>query len=261
MDSSPCLHFILFVLLILIKPPTSLCANDSRYTSCGTEFACKSLRYIKYPFWGGNRPEFCGKPGYKLDCVNETTVISIKSLNYSVIDVDYRSHFIKVARMDYLGNICHPSILQNTTIDFALFNYTSGTQNLTLGYGCPLHHPGDADLDYPCTINNTRTNIVVNPSIECSQTISIPVFDNVVSDLHLGRIKLGHALDRGFTLQWYVESELCKNCILSNGSCGIDDYKSFICYCRDGSSSQLGCGIRPGIFACHVYLHYFLNIC
>ncbi|MFS7973402.1 putative wall-associated receptor kinase, galacturonan-binding domain-containing protein [Helianthus anomalus] len=252
MYNSSCSCFILFVLLVQITIPTCVCSDDARYTSCDNEFACGSLTLIKYPFWGVNRSNYCGKQTYKLDCVNNIPVIEINSLNYRVNEFNYYSHTITVARMDYWGEIC-PSRLVNTTIDFAVFNYTSATRNLTLGYGCPLnpHPPEVTVLEYLCTINNTKTNVIYDPSMSCNRSVVVPAFRNVASDLDQNRTSLVDALRKGFALKWYVtneESEQCKSCIISDGSCGVHpNNDSFVCYCYNGPSLGGVCDKRRGI--------------
>ncbi|KAL4582516.1 hypothetical protein LXL04_007066 [Taraxacum kok-saghyz] len=232
-SDSPSSYFVAFVLLILIKVPTFICTTDARYKSCGIAFECGTLRSMKYPFWGKDRPNYCGKLAYKLECVNDTIpVIEIKSLKYRVFGVNYHDQTITVTRLDYWREIC-PSRLVNTILDFESFNYTIGTRNLTLGYGCQLPTSHASVLEYPCTINNTKTNVVYAPDFPCNQSVTLPVFENSASDLDLNRTDLVSALDNGFALQWYVEGEQCMNCIQSGGSCGIDPNSHFICYCSD----------------------------
>ncbi|KAK1433241.1 hypothetical protein QVD17_10150 [Tagetes erecta] len=242
MYNFPCSYFIL---LILIKIPTCLCTDDAQYKHCNKEFVCGDLRHIKYPFWGENRPNYCGKLAYKLNCVNNIPTIEIKSLNYRVIQVNYYVHTITLARMDYSDKLC-PSRLVNTTIDFTSFNYTSGTRNLTVGYGCPLNM---SHVEYNCTINNTKTNVTYDPSMLCKQYVVVPAFENVASDLDQNRTSLVDALGKGFELKWFVsdvESEQCKNCIGSGGTCGVNtSNNSFICYCYNGPSLSV-CDKRPG---------------
>ncbi|KAD4888389.1 hypothetical protein E3N88_20462 [Mikania micrantha] len=213
------------------------------------KFVCGSLRLIKYPFWGANRPNYCGKIAYKLNCDNDVPLIEIMSLNYRIIDFDYQAHTITVARTDYWGEIC-PSRLVNTTIDFTSFNYTSGTRNLTLGYGCPLNVSHALGLEYSCNINKTKTNVTYDPSMSCSQTVVVPAFGNVASDLDQNRTSLVDALGKGFGLKWFVtdvESEQCRKCIISGGSCGVNpNNDSFICYCYNGPYVG-ACHKRPGI--------------
>lgn len=162
---------VYFILFILIKILIFFCKTDARFKNCGNEFVCGSIIHMKYPFWGVNRPNYCGKLGYKIDCDNGTIpVIEVKSLNYRVLDVNYQLQTLMVARMDYWGEIC-PARLINTTIDFTCFNYTTDTRILTLGYDCPLSKSQSTFQEYSCTINGTKTNVTYAPSIPCNQSV------------------------------------------------------------------------------------------
>ena len=125
--------FLLIITLISAKVPTSLSANDTQYTYCGEQFACGSLSGIKYPFWGVNRAEFCGQRGFKLDCQNNVSLITIMSQKFRVLRAN--SQTLTVARDDYWNETC-PARFVNTTLNSTLFSYAPGLRNLSLFYNC-----------------------------------------------------------------------------------------------------------------------------
>src|SRR5947208_2978559 len=67
--------------------------NKEYYSICSsnTTFICgKTTLTIKYPFWGGNRPSYCGLEEYELGCVNNSFPdISIGSgARFQVVDIN-----------------------------------------------------------------------------------------------------------------------------------------------------------------------------
>nr|GME05251.1 LEAF RUST 10 DISEASE-RESISTANCE LOCUS RECEPTOR-LIKE PROTEIN KINASE-like 2.1 [Ipomoea batatas]GME19364.1 LEAF RUST 10 DISEASE-RESISTANCE LOCUS RECEPTOR-LIKE PROTEIN KINASE-like 2.1 [Ipomoea batatas] len=132
----------IIITLILIQAPTTFCENNGtspgEYITCGKPFNCANAEGIGYPFWGGNRPAFCGHPGFELNCRNDFPEISIQSVQYRIFNISNHAQTANIARNDLLNNIC-PLHLQNASLDFNLFNYVpSGYHNITLFYGCTV---------------------------------------------------------------------------------------------------------------------------
>uniref|UniRef100_A0A2N9EP05 Wall-associated receptor kinase galacturonan-binding domain-containing protein n=1 Tax=Fagus sylvatica TaxID=28930 RepID=A0A2N9EP05_FAGSY len=101
-------------------------------------FSCGNINNIGFPFWGGIRPDGCGHRGLELNCdKNNVTIIKIRDVTYSVLNVNLNTQMLTITREDYLSGFCSPNFV-NTTLDPTLFDFSLGYQNLTLAYGCAL---------------------------------------------------------------------------------------------------------------------------
>ncbi|KAJ6359130.1 hypothetical protein OIU76_000776 [Salix suchowensis] len=57
------------VFFVLILLSTSYGDGDNKeYRACKKHFSCGVFSNLSYPFWGGDRPEFCGHKGFELKC-------------------------------------------------------------------------------------------------------------------------------------------------------------------------------------------------
>ena len=256
---------LMVITITLIHCPTSLCAEDEQY-NCSTTFQCGGLKSLSYPFWGSNRPEYCGHPGFWLDCNNNFPLINITYMNYRVLDINNTFRTLKVARTDYWETIC-PVELGNTTIDFNIFSYTSST-NLTLYYDCPSTPPNSIpDLtttygQFYCSMNNTNftnyyakdTRNTQNSSISsigvCGYSVDLPILQSA-GPTYTTEATVTAAIDGGFMLEWKANNTQCDECVGAGGLCGSDPTtKAFACHCASGCS-----GIT-GKYPCH--FSYFI---
>ncbi|CAK9150673.1 unnamed protein product [Ilex paraguariensis] len=247
------LHFLLTISLISIQIPTILCGNELRYVNCSEDFSCGSIKGIKYPFWGANRADYCGNPGFELECLDSVPLITMVTEKYRILDINLQRRGLVVARDDYWNDIC-PVHLVNTTLDFSLFSYSFGLRNLTLFYGC-TYVSGPILGQYDCGINSTNTNLfyvtknlTTEPPLRmtCNNTVILPVFEGTALALETNRTGLGAAIDGGFELQWNVDnSEQCSTCVKSGGECGYNKTDNqFTCFCHDQSYPS-ACLTRP----------------
>ncbi|XVF71601.1 hypothetical protein PTKIN_Ptkin12aG0051700 [Pterospermum kingtungense] len=119
-----CSLLVLFLFLFaFIKVPTTLCADDDpQYSNCMTTISCGGIAHIDYPFWGMNRANYCGLPGFELKCEDEVLKITMNQNTLRILDVDLWQQILKVAREDYWNGYCL-SELVNTTINFNYFDY------------------------------------------------------------------------------------------------------------------------------------------
>ncbi|KAF8407785.1 hypothetical protein HHK36_006921 [Tetracentron sinense] len=245
------LLFILIIFLVLVHVPISLC-DDERYVNCSQPFVCGSLGNIIYPFWGRDRPEFCGHPGFELDCQDDNvTEIEIMSEKYRVLGITPDSQILKVARDDFWNNIC-PSRLVNTTLNFTFFNYASTVHNLTLYYNCTLNNIPSVPSSmqsraFNCSVNKiTQYGFYVTGTTpadailwKCGDNVIVPVLQTAANALETNGTTLGATLDGGFELQWTVGSATCNQCLGSGGQCGYNSSTGqFSCFCRDQPYSK-----------------------
>ncbi|XP_021763599.1 LEAF RUST 10 DISEASE-RESISTANCE LOCUS RECEPTOR-LIKE PROTEIN KINASE-like 2.1 isoform X3 [Chenopodium quinoa] len=241
---------VLFIIFRLFHLQHYAYADDERYEDCNKPFECGTVSNLSYPFYDGHiRPDYCGYPGFQLDCSSSPPDISVApSERYYVIGVKPDQPIVTVARKDYWDGYC-PGTLHNTSINFDLFNYVDLEDNVTIYYGCP-------DVSTPMTNSFICANFsdarspfgyfVANdsesspsgkniPRDACNRSITVPVTNYESSALRIvDTISLMAALRYGFELEWKAENDVCNKCRKSGGECGYNTTMSrFTCYCPD----------------------------
>nr|GMC97026.1 LEAF RUST 10 DISEASE-RESISTANCE LOCUS RECEPTOR-LIKE PROTEIN KINASE-like 1.4 isoform X3 [Ipomoea batatas] len=251
--NTPTNSFLLIVVgFILLHIPVYFCEDDHRYVACGKAFRCANIENISYPFWGGDRPEYCGYPGFELDCNSEDApVISTQSTKYKVVCIDSSERRITVARQDLDRDICLTNP-QNSNLDFNLFNYVSDDRNITIFYDCSSFVSKVIPLPTRFNCSSRAKSFgfymveVVDMSlgITCDSHIIARVNQTgarvLASPTGDPREVLRETLASGFSLQWTAYNAFCDKCTQSGGRCGSISNQSstrFACYCADGSHS------------------------
>ncbi|PON38961.1 Wall-associated receptor kinase, C-terminal [Parasponia andersonii] len=214
----------------------SYSSDTQEFIQCSRPYKCGTLRNLSFPFWGNDRPEFCGHQSFELDC------------RYKQYPTSGRD------------NPCSPKFL-NTTLDHNLFRYpeTSGRssetisiQNLTLIYGClrPLpefkslpnnfsceHGGGSGDGDVVYYADDYLMRILRPQLGMCREVVRVPVFKTALENTMGGKVELKEALNRGFEVEYYYYSSRlqgCRSCEESGGCCGFNTTtQKFLCFCRD----------------------------
>ncbi|KAI5559280.1 hypothetical protein BDE02_17G099400 [Populus trichocarpa] len=259
--------FITFITMIFICGSALVFANDDeRYVNCSKSFDCGDVKGVGYPFWGSNRPDYCGYPELKLDCSDQDPEITIEKLTYKVLGIDNQTRTLSVARKDYAENIC-PTLILNTTWIPNLLNYTSDDQNITIYYGCPTQGALITSTvlpQFPCEINATQmtgyftafanlsvlgssASSLISYLASCKDSIIVPLresaFQQILSTPTAAQL-LG-SLNQGFGLEWNASNSLCDTCQLSGGQCGYNQTTTaFTCYCKD-QPQQFSCQQSP----------------
>ncbi|XP_061947407.1 LEAF RUST 10 DISEASE-RESISTANCE LOCUS RECEPTOR-LIKE PROTEIN KINASE-like 2.7 [Populus nigra] len=258
--------FIIFLIKTFVHAPSSAFANDDeRYVNCSNSFDCGDIKGVGYPFWGSNRPDYCGYPELKLDCSDQDLEITIEKLTYKVLGIDNQTRTLSVARTDYAENIC-PTLILNTTWIPNLLNYTSDDQNITIYYGCPTQGaPTSTALpQFPCNINATEmtgyftafanlsdlgssASNLTSYLASCKDSIKVPVresaFQQILSTPTAAQLLGG--LNQGFGLKWKASNNFCDTCQSSGGKCGYNQTTTaFTCYCKD-QPQQFSCQQSP----------------
>ncbi|XP_050258873.1 LEAF RUST 10 DISEASE-RESISTANCE LOCUS RECEPTOR-LIKE PROTEIN KINASE-like 2.1 [Quercus robur] len=245
---------LMIVTITLIHCPTYLLADNEQYLTCEAPFNCSNLVNLSYPFWGSNRPNYCGHPSFQLDCSSNSPQINITYMNYRVLEINNSSRTLKVARTNYLDTIC-PAAFVNTTIDNNLFSYTLGDMYLTLYYNCrtPLAAlPNLVFYQFNCSINSSteffnyytqssQTFLAIsNLTGACNYWVNVPVLQSAVPTATTYDA-LTAAIDSGFMLGWDASNSQCDTCLEAGGLCGSDPTtSSFACHCTNGTFAS-GC--------------------
>ncbi|XP_062020878.1 LEAF RUST 10 DISEASE-RESISTANCE LOCUS RECEPTOR-LIKE PROTEIN KINASE-like 2.7 [Rosa rugosa] len=233
-----------------------VCADDTvEYGNCSQPITCGSVKSnISYPFWGANRPEYCGKSGFEVTCEANVPMITMRNIKFRILDMSNSSTTtttptVKVARQDYWETIC-PLTYVPTNLDTSLFDYSSGLLSVSFWYGCNSNVTVTGN-SYRCNssvtasyLTQTRASgILVDPVTTgaCQYKVLVPVFESASVALDNNATDIEIAIDGGFELDVLnADTELCNECLKSGGVCGTIA-KEFKCFCQTTSSSTATC--------------------
>ncbi|KAL7178656.1 hypothetical protein ACSBR1_042076 [Camellia fascicularis] len=259
-----CVNFIITIFLFIVSSPTSHGADNENYTTCHQKkYDCgEQIKGIGYPFWGKDRPQFCGVQGFNLTCKgNEnTTIVVIEKQEFRVLHINQSAYSMTIARADLWDSIC-PAKFINTTLNFTLFDYGPHPYvlNLTLFYDClpdlPSYYPIQERSHFQCpevagSQNSSNISFFVEdpydlhiPEQGCKSRIKVPVFQERLNalwgDEHMTLAKL---VKQGFEADYHEMDKFlaCDSCNYSGGECGTDtNTNQAICFCYDGPQSQM----------------------
>ncbi|GKV16771.1 hypothetical protein SLEP1_g27362 [Rubroshorea leprosula] len=260
---------IIIISFVLIYAPKFASSVDEHYLNCNGTFACGSIENIGYPFWGSDRPKYCGFPGFQLNCSDSTPEITIMSATYHVLGINNESRLLTLAGTDYLVNVC-PTLLINTTLNPRIFEFTPDTQYIDLYYHCPPpptptpNQGTEFFSNFTCNVSTTTlsgyfltgnlselADLASNATAisgflgSCGERVVLAAnqseIQSVETSQSLSWEHLVEALVKGFGLQWKAHNSLCDRCRGSGGQCGHDSVlEKFSCYCTD----------RPHDFVC-----------
>ncbi|XP_060194118.1 LEAF RUST 10 DISEASE-RESISTANCE LOCUS RECEPTOR-LIKE PROTEIN KINASE-like 1.4 [Lycium barbarum] len=225
-----------------------LTTTSLSFPNCNSTFSCGSIRNITYPFTGGDRPDYCGLPDFKLRCVDDNhTEFTHQSLIYRVLEINQSSRTMTIARIDLWNSTC-PSQFINTTLNSTYFNYDNNEDDeLSLFYGCNLSALNFTSQNMlTCSVNGlnfTSAFYLLGPIpsdpflkvITCTSIVTVPVFREVGKRLYSNEITLGEALMQGFSVKYDAPYDgLCSGCSRLGGNCGFNvELAQPICICED----------------------------
>ncbi|XP_071913462.1 LEAF RUST 10 DISEASE-RESISTANCEUS RECEPTOR-LIKE PROTEIN KINASE-like 2.1 isoform X1 [Coffea arabica] len=250
---------LLFIItsFTLLHIPKSFSQDQQQFETCSEPFRCGNIDF-SYPFWGGDRPESCGYPGFNLSCQGDVPRFTVGPVAYRILSsVDTSSQTVTVARDDLWDSNC-PQSLHNTTLNFNIFSYPNTVDNITLYYNCTQLPTNLLQLQYQfnCTVNSTapNTNFFQTSSAAflgvCTDNIRVPInraaFPSLFNTTAIfNPADLRTALTTGFPLRYEASNTACNNCSNTGGRCGYDTRSnSFACYPnRNGSKSGPGTAV------------------
>ncbi|KAM7278740.1 hypothetical protein ACFE04_006523 [Oxalis oulophora] len=269
--------FLLSLIIIIILPSYYAKAND--YKDCDKSYTCSDQSVSNYPFWGGDRPEFCGHQGFELDCKDGAcSFIQIEGLTFRALNINQEIYRMRLVRMDIYSSPCSPVKLGATSLNYQLFDFVDNTcQNLTLLYNCS----GLQDLGQEFSINCSGNGQVfyLNDSLLESyrgnswfegcyeKSITVPILNLSMNILiNNGTTSLQSVLNGGFDIEYNSIGETCQSCKDNGRLCLYDN--GFNCISISGGSmslsKKLGIGIGVGVtgillfcatYYCGIYKH------
>ncbi|MED6113954.1 hypothetical protein PIB30_075615 [Stylosanthes scabra] len=250
MHIPPIRSFIHLLLLINTLIPSSLSQQplSNRYSVCSQQpYNCGTLSILSYPFWGGDRPSYCGG-GHQFNLVCDTgltTSIEITSQKFQVIFIDTLQNKMRMMPMPQEeDDFCSMKLDFNLTSPS--FWYSETVQNITIFYDCPS---GISNFTCPSSSlsNHGNNNNVVfyegveeqvlkdNPKLkECGRSLRVASDEDVLNPTVTVDNQIFEALNRGFHVEYSIP-EKCKRCMRSGGVCGSSSGDP------DGSNAALSC--------------------
>ncbi|XP_021909073.1 LEAF RUST 10 DISEASE-RESISTANCE LOCUS RECEPTOR-LIKE PROTEIN KINASE-like 1.2 isoform X4 [Carica papaya] len=245
LSQSSILQSLISIFLISITLSPCQCQENEQFLDCSQPFECGTRQgNVGYPFWGNNRPMFCGLEGFEVQCLlNQQIVMDVEDQSFRVLNVDRSLQVVSISRMDLADDVCNPEILLNTTsaLNHTRFRFPSDIRNLSLFYGCD--EGGSNSL--PCESEPARSKHVYYSNEQfpddsppnmgsCNLQIIVPIPSSHLRDLFEGTIGLREAMSRGFNVEYVSPNENCSACERSGGFCGSDDDQKFVCFCSGG---------------------------
>ncbi|KAL8034463.1 hypothetical protein ABFX02_12G030500 [Erythranthe guttata] len=231
----PWFSFLHLIFLIIIQSPyiSSAISDDQYYQTCGKTFSCgKNITGITYPFREISDPPYCGHPNFVLTCNRQKNItnIEITSMKYRVLEIAQTTQTMTIAREDVMDESC-PTEMQNTTLDYSIFDYAAVYTNITLLYGCESISPYNSTDIVVCR-NFEFVYILLGdhgPGLICNDSVVVPYPGSRFTDT----TRLVQILRQGFQIRWKVNgSQKCSNCSAIKGRCGYDlDKNQTACYC------------------------------
>ncbi|CAL5445196.1 unnamed protein product [Camellia sinensis] len=250
-----CVNLIITIFLFLVSSPTSHGVDDEVNTTCHEKtYDCgEQIKEIGYPFWGNDRPQFCGVQVFELTCyANESTAIVIDNQKFHVLHINQSAHNMTIARADLWDNIC-PAEFSDTTLNWYILNYPLNplVVNLALVYDCPPivgppAHPGEERSHFQCQMGEGGQSSNINffvPEVyesiipqNCTRRIKVPVFTEALDAFGVNNtITVKEMVKRGFGVDYD-----CVVCHASGGKCGTNTTTNqAICFCDNGLQAYM----------------------
>ncbi|CAH2065777.1 unnamed protein product, partial [Thlaspi arvense] len=248
---------------VICVPKRQLSAGEL-HGLCSQAFICGNQNNLLYPFWIPGREE-CGHPDFKLNCIEGFAELNIASVKFRVLEANYTSHIIRLARTDYIGHLC-PQDPSNAPFDENVLRFSPDTDLLTIYYGCrdfsfstPVYDPTyfkelgcDDDLNgrsYYVTRNLSSPlldgvrDLLKILRVFCTRNVTIPASGPALNTLQRFQTSdnLKKALEQGFKVGVNRECSICTD---SGGACGYSQAtREFVCYCNNGPYDHT-CGSR-----------------
>ncbi|CAN7087064.1 unnamed protein product [Brassica oleracea var. botrytis] len=271
----PIITWMLFVI------PSCVFSANELHDRCRPSFRCGDQTALSYPFWTSGR-EGCGHPEFEVDCSGGFAEISITSVKYRILEANYASGIIRLARSNFIGGLC-PKDLFNATFDERVLPLAPDTEFLTIYHDCSRVFPQYVSTfvgDLPCEDDDDGNNGGDDDRIRyyVTRNLSSPLLNGIRGQLfdfgssctsvsvrvsgpwldelqkNRSRENLQKALAEGFQLGLNQE---CLSCLDSKGACGFNQNSGgFVCYCVDETNNSTCSSRKKGkISGLHVLVY------
>lgn len=237
------------IIWMLYVIPSYVSSVDEPLMHCTPMFRCGNQTYLYYPFWTPDREE-CGHPDYKVNCSGSFAEFSISSVRFRILEMNYESRIIRLARIDYLNNNLCPLYPKKATINQQILPFSPDTELSTFYYNCPGSTvdvlPNGYIRQLECKDDiGVQSYFVSSPSYSgnrasldglsasCERNIDIPVSRSAMKTIESNQSleAINKAIDEGFEV---IFNSDCSRCVASDGACGFNQSsRAFVCYCTD----------------------------
>ncbi|KAI3832080.1 hypothetical protein MKX03_006041, partial [Papaver bracteatum] len=222
--------------------------NREGYEKCKNNFTCGSGVNVGYPFWGEHhntddgkdRPEYCGLPGYKLDCYDgDVAEIQFSDELYRVLEINPDSQVMNITNKDLVDDACASKSLM-TPYGSDVFKSPSpdAYQLIYIYSDC-----SDTNIQDPykfnCQINDAGpgstsssdayfllTDTPASGLLSCRKTVNVPIMKAFLKDLIAKPETLPTVIKQGFNVTYDAESGssigMCLTCRGNGGICGYN---------------------------------------
>ncbi|KAL0741571.1 hypothetical protein Bca4012_083084 [Brassica carinata] len=230
---------------------------NERHKHCFPSFSCGHKIHLNYPFWTSDREE-CGHPDFKVNCTHGFAELTISSVKLRILEMNSKSGIIRLARMDYINDLC-PHKPENATLNHQVLPFSKDTEFLTFYYRCHLDpkdnftfggHIRQLDCEddtdgqsfsVSSHIHSWNRVIINDLRASCKSIVNVPVSRSALKteERNQSAEAITKALEKGFELSFNRD---CLRCKESNGACGYDHtLGGFVCYCTNKSQHEVTC--------------------
>ncbi|XP_062110056.1 LEAF RUST 10 DISEASE-RESISTANCE LOCUS RECEPTOR-LIKE PROTEIN KINASE-like 2.8 [Humulus lupulus] len=264
--SSSLIFFTIVTVSVGVPTPFKTVEDEAKFEACSRLFKCGYASFGN-PYWGGERNQDCGRPGFKLECHHNTyPEIEIVSRKFYILDIRERDETITVVDADMVDDGCPDRVVNISVEAFenSPFKCASNNARLTYVYNCSTGIPNTTLPELRCTSKAEPGYYLIDPSghekQSCSGTINIPLLQKYYTDLQINRLTAKDALSKGFDLEYRAEygQEACWECLKSSAQCGFNTTsEEFVCFSKSSNSGpkkkmlklvlELGLGSPSGI--------------
>lgn len=230
---------------------------NERHKHCAPSFSCGHKIHLNYPFWTSDREE-CGHPDFKVNCTHGFAELTISSVKLRILEMNSKSGIIRLARMDYINDLC-PHKPENATLNHQVLPFSEDTEFLTFYYRCHLDpkdkftfsgHIRQLDCEddtdghsfsVSSHIHSWNRVIINELRASCKSIVNVPVSRSALKteERNQSAEAITKALEKGFELSF---NRVCLRCKESNGACGYNHtLGGFVCYCTNKSHHKHTC--------------------
>ncbi|KAK1387956.1 hypothetical protein POM88_016134 [Heracleum sosnowskyi] len=255
---SKILIFIIIPLVILSTLQHGHAKDFEKYSEClESKFECgQDFVEMSYPFWGNNRPSYCGLEGFELTCDNEKgyPTLGIDSFTFRVLNINQSDHAIWLTSSAFEDDtsLC-PPVVSSTFPNKTRFGSNPKSEVIYACYDCPdgldiNFHGGLIWNEFKCLskgvlskgyyVAETYSEAQSQVFGQCKVQLVAPVLRQAFEEYRNNEsMSLVEVLKKGFTLDYLIDEVACSACMNSSGVCGSidEDAKRFQCLCRDGA--------------------------